>query len=77
MTSRGIVSWLLIVFGLLLMVLSYFYWSAPWGLPPTGPEFSNPRIPYAPLIFIIGVILVFLAAVVYEVYPEREIKGPE
>lgn len=61
----------MIVAGAVLMILSYFFLTAPWGFPPSSEVFSNPRIPFAPGLFVIGAILVFLAAVVYEVLPER------
>ncbi|MFQ5919456.1 MAG: hypothetical protein ACE5I4_05355 [Thermoplasmata archaeon] len=61
----------MIAAGVVLMVLSYFFLTAPWGFPPSSEVFSNPRIPMAPGLFILGAILVFLAAIVYEVRPER------
>jgi hypothetical protein len=61
----------IIAVGVVLMILSYFFLTAPWGFPPSSEVFSNPRIPFAPGLFIIGAILVFLAAVLYEVWPER------
>jgi hypothetical protein len=57
--------------GLILMAVSFFYLAAPWGFPPSSVEYSDPRVPFAPTIFIVGVFLVFLAAVVYELIPER------
>lgn len=57
--------------GAVLMVTSYFLFAAPWGFPPSSEEFSNPRVPFAPGLFVIGVTLVFLAAVVYEILPDR------
>jgi hypothetical protein len=33
-------------------------------------SFSNPRVPFAAGIFVLGVMLVFVAAVVYELLPE-------
>ena len=56
--------------GVVLAVVSYFWLSAPLGQP-VDESFSNPRLPFAPTLFIIGVMLVFLSAVVYEVFPER------
>lgn len=55
--------------GIALAVVSYFLLAAPLGLP-TDESFSNPRVPMAPLLFIIGVAIVFLSAVVYELLPE-------
>jgi hypothetical protein len=55
--------------GVALAVVSYFLLAAPLGMP-TDEGFSNPRVPLAPTLFIIGVVLVFLSAVVYELLPE-------
>lgn len=49
----------MVVSGFALMALSYFGLAAPWG-------FHAPRIPYAPLVFIIGVVLVYTSAIAYE-----------
>jgi len=67
---RTTLTLLLIVVGFGLQVVSYFFLAAPWGIP-SSPAYSNPRVPFAPTIFILGVMLVFLAAVVYELLPER------
>lgn len=44
-----------------------------WALPqtPSSPAYSDPRLPFAPAVFIAGVVLVFLAAVAYELLPDR------
>ena len=68
---RSILVWLMVIGGFALQALSYFSWAAPLGLA-TSEAFSNPRIPFAPLYFIVGVILVFLAAVVYELFPDKK-----
>lgn len=60
----------LVVAGFSLQIVSYFFLAAPLGLP-TSPAYSDPRLPFAPALFILGVMLVFLAAVVYELLPER------
>ena len=62
---------LLVLGGFALQGASYFLLAAPWGFPPSSVEYSNPRVPFAPLFFILGVVLVFLGAVVYELFPER------
>jgi hypothetical protein len=61
----------MIVLGFALQTVSYFFLAAPLGIP-TSPAYSDPRLPFAPLIFIIGVMLVFLAAVVYELIPDKQ-----
>ncbi|MBT4125554.1 MAG: hypothetical protein HOE43_04090 [Chloroflexi bacterium] len=45
--------------------------AAPLGLA-TDESFSNPRVPFAATGFVIGVALVFISAVVYEVLPESD-----
>lgn len=62
---------IMVIGGFALQVASYFSFSAPLGRS-TSEFFSNPRIPYAPLFFILGIMLVFSAAVVYELLPDRE-----
>lgn len=68
---RATITFLMVVGGFALQGLSYFLLAAPLGAP-TSPAFSNPRMPFAPALFIVGVMLVFLAVVVYELLPERE-----
>ena len=53
-----------LIAGVSLGVLGFFL-SAPIGAP-DSPSISNPRMDFAPLIFVIGVTLVFTSAVVYE-----------
>ncbi len=69
--TRLVITVLMIAVGFALQAVSYFFLAAPMGIP-TGPASSDPRLPFAPLLFIIGVMLVFLAAVVYELLPDRE-----
>jgi hypothetical protein len=71
---RVAITLLMVIGGFVLQAVSYFWLTAPIGIP-TSPVFSNPRLPFAPLLFILGVILVFLAAVVYELLPGREHRG--
>ncbi len=59
----------MIVGGLVLMILSYFFLAAPWGAETVAN--SNPRVPFAPGLFVLGVMLVFGSAVVYELLPDR------
>lgn len=60
----------LVVVGFAIQFVAYFFLAAPLGIP-TSPVYSDPRLPFAPAVFIAGVMLVFLAAVVYEVLPEK------
>lgn len=54
--------------GLALTVIGFFL-LAPIG-PTLGPEISNPKLEFAPGIFVVGVVLVFISAVVYELTPD-------
>jgi hypothetical protein len=63
---------LMIVLGIALSGVSYFIWAAPISSSPMTAVSSDPRVPYAPTFFIVGIVLVFLAAVVYELLPDRE-----
>lgn len=67
---RTLLTLLLVVGGFALQAVSYFFLAAPLGTP-TNEAFSNPRVPFAAGLFVLGVMLVFLAAVVYELLPER------
>lgn len=69
--NRGATAILLVIVGIALAALSFLFLTAPLGTP-TGPEFSNPRLQFSPLLFILGVMLVFIAPVVYELLPEKE-----
>jgi uncharacterized membrane protein YidH (DUF202 family) len=68
---RTTVSLLMVVLGFALQAVSYFFLAAPIGQP-TSPAYSDPRMPFAPLLFIVGIALVFLAAVVYELMPDKK-----
>jgi hypothetical protein len=59
----------MIVGGLALMVVSYFFLAAPWGT--TAARYSNPRLQFAPALFVLGVMSLFGSAVVYELLPDR------
>jgi hypothetical protein len=60
----------MVIGGFAFQAVSYFLLAAPLGTP-TSPVFSNPRLPFAPGLFILGVMLVLLAAVVYELLPDK------
>ncbi len=61
----------LVIGGVALQLVSYFYWAAPLGVP-TSPAYSNPVVSFAALIFVVGVMMVFTAALVYELIPGEE-----
>ena len=44
--------------------------SAPIG-PPESPVYSDPRVEFAPLMFVLGITLMFASAVVYEIVPDK------
>ncbi len=67
---RRIITAAMILAGFALQATTYLLFATPIG-PPESPIYSNPRVPFAPSLFIAGVMLVFLAAVVYELLPER------
>jgi hypothetical protein len=58
----------MIVIGVGLMLLGYFL-SAPWGADSVAD--SDPRLPFSPAIFVLGVITVFSSALAYELIPNR------
>ncbi|MFQ5849569.1 MAG: hypothetical protein ACE5JU_03155 [Candidatus Binatia bacterium] len=65
---RKTLTLLLVVGGFALQAISYFFLAAPIGVP-INENFSNPRVPFAAGIFVLGVVLVFVAALVYELLP--------
>ena len=67
---RARLSLVTLALGIALAALSYFALAAPIG-PPTSPVYSSPRLPGAPTLFIAGVMLAFLSAVVYELLPDE------
>ena len=67
---RKVVTAVMVIIGFVIQFVSYFYLAAPLGSY-SSEVYSNPRLPFAPTLFIIGVGIVFLAAVVYEIFPEN------
>jgi len=67
---RKTISLLMVVLGFALQAVSYFALAAPLGTP-VSPAYAEPRLPFAPLLFIVGVAVVFLSAVVYELMPDK------
>lgn len=65
---RGVTATMIGV-GVLLMIIGYFG-AAPWGADTVAN--SDPRIAFAPTLFVLGVIVIFAAAIVYELLPDRE-----
>lgn len=52
------------------LAVAGFLLAAPIG-PASSPAISDPRLPFAPVIFISGVMLSFASAVVYEIVPSK------
>ena len=63
-----------LIAGIVLIVVSYFFLSAPWGS--DSITNSNPRLQFAPALLVLGVILSFSSALVYELLPDRSDDPP-
>lgn len=70
---RRVLTALMVILGFAIQIVSYFLLAAPLGSP-ISEAYSNPRMPFAPTLFIVGIGMVFLAAVVYELLPDKESK---
>jgi hypothetical protein len=73
---RRIIVFTWLVAGFFLQAAAYFGLAARTGIP-QSPAFSNPRVPFAALVFIGGVMMVFLSAVIYELLPDRKSDGED
>lgn len=58
----------LVVLGVALMLIGFFA-AAPWGSSSVAD--SDPAIVGAPLLFLLGIVSVVAAAVLYEVLPDK------
>jgi hypothetical protein len=54
--------------GLALAVVGFIL-SAPIGTT-TSSVISDPKLPFAPTLFVLGIMLLFFSAVVYELFPD-------
>jgi hypothetical protein len=70
MNVRRFLVWGMVLVGFGLQAVAYLVFAAPLGTP-TDVSHSEPRVPFAALLFIVGVGMVFSAAIVYEVLPDR------
>jgi hypothetical protein len=61
---------LTLLVGLALSAVGIVF-AAPFG-PLDDPAISDPMVPFAPTLFVLGVMLVFFSAVVYEIYPGKD-----
>ena len=69
MRSRTLFFLIALLAGVTLAVLGIAL-SAPIG-PPDNPGPSNPRVVFAPLMFVVGITLMFGSDVVYELVPDK------
>ena len=60
---------LLTLLGGLALAITGFVLSAPLG-PTTSSVISDPKLPFAPTLFVLGIMLLFVSAVVYELFPD-------
>ncbi len=60
----------MIIVGIALMVISYFALSAPWGVETVSN--SEPRMQFAPLVYVLGVMIAIGSALVYTMLPDRD-----
>ena len=67
--TRSIVVLGMILLGFAMQGVSYLLLAAPLGRP-ADVSYSEPRMPYAALVFILGVGMVFASAIVYELKKE-------
>ena len=58
----------LVIAGFVLMVIGFFG-AAPWGS--SSVSDSNPAITGAPILFLLGIVSIVAAAVLYELLPDR------
>lgn len=58
----------LIVTGFVLMVIGYLA-SAPWGS--SSVSDADPSFVGAPILFILGIVAILMAAILYEILPDR------
>ena len=70
MTTRTIVTSLMVLVGVALMVVSYAFLATPACN--TSVECSNPVVPFSAGIFVIGILVAFSSGVFYTVYKGSE-----
>lgn len=62
---KRLITIVMLVVGLALMVVTYFFGAAPWCN--TEVACSNPRVEWSPALFVLGVIIAFSSACYYQV----------
>lgn len=68
--SRRVIVLGMIAVGFAMQGIAYLFLAAPIGRP-TDVSFSEPRMPFAALLFILGVGMVFASAIVYELKRDK------
>lgn len=64
---RRVVTIVLVVVGIVLLVVGYLT-AAPWGAGSVAD--SDPRLLGAPMLFILGIVVMLSAALFYELFPD-------
>ncbi|OGO23713.1 MAG: hypothetical protein A2144_01195 [Chloroflexi bacterium RBG_16_50_9] len=54
----------------IILAAAGFFLTAPLG-PTASPVYSEPRVQFAPLLFIAGIVITLLSPVVYELFPDK------
>lgn len=67
---RVVLTFAVLIGGIALALVSYLFFAAPIGVA-DNESFSNPRVPFASALFVLGLMLVFTSALVYELLPSR------
>ncbi len=67
---RKVMFLLTLLSGLALAIIGFLL-SAPIG-EPSNLAISDPRLPFAPTLFVLGIMLLFGSAIVYELYPGND-----
>ena len=67
--GRKAITLTVLIVGIALATVSYFLLCAPFGA--DSVDNSDPRMQFAPALVVLGVILAFGSAVVYELLPDR------
>jgi predicted phage tail protein len=68
--SSFAVSGVIALVGALLMIASFFVWGTPWCA--TNEACSQPNVVWSPLLFLLGVALLFGSAINYSVLGPRD-----
>ena len=67
--SRQAITAAMLLMSVILMLVGYLA-AAPWGA--DAVRNSDPRFDFAPTLFVLGVVVAFAAALVYELLPDKK-----